>query len=133
MGGKESQCTGGACRKNRLVGEFTPSERVAGWLPRNTVTVTVWRFRGINWREGLCSGAWLSHAPNRMLRSERGRVAVRVVRVGLCRMCVWPGVAWVLEVRAALEQQKLYLRRARGAGVGSALLGVCWVRCAWEE
>ena len=52
-------------------------------------------------------------------------MAARVVRVGLCRMCVRPGVAWVLEVRAALEQQKLYVRRARGAGVGSALLGVC--------
>ena len=51
----------------------------------------------------------------------------------MCRMCVWPGVAWVLEVRAALEQQKLYLRRARGAGVGSTLLGVCWARGAWEE
>ena len=60
-------------------------------------------------------------------------MAVRVVRVGLCRMCVWPGVAWVLEVRAALEQQKLYVRRARGAGVGSTLLGVCWARGAWEE
>ena len=67
-----------------------------------------------------------------MLRSERGRVAVRVVRVGLCRMCVWPGVAWVLEVRAALEQQKLYVRRARGAGVGSASPWAGRVRGALE-
>ena len=45
-------------------------------------------FARVNWREGLCSGTWLCHVPNRILRCERGRVAAWAVRVGLRRMCV---------------------------------------------
>ena len=33
----------------------------------------------------------------------------------------------------ALERVRLSVRCARGVDVGSALLGVCWVRGAWEE
>ena len=56
-----------------------------------------------------------------------------MVRVGFSRAWVRPGVARGREMCVALEERRLYVVRARDAGVGSALFGAGRVRGAWEE
>ena len=48
-------------------------------------------------------------------------------------MWVRAGAARGLELCAVLEELRLYVRRARAAGVGSAPFGAGRVRVGWEE
>ena len=90
----------------------------------------VWRvfFRGEIW--DCLSTLWPS-----------GEVGVacelrRALVVGTADAAVCAAVRWAASQAAAGRPsgtQKLYVRRARGAGVGSSLLGAGCVRGAWEE
>lgn len=109
--------------------DFSPVAVAGGVLD----SVTVSRFRVVNWREGLLVGAGFCHALNHGFWRWRGRVGARAVVVGSFRLLVRPGAARSLEVCPSLERLRLSVRRAGGVDAGSASPGAGRVSGGLEE